>query len=70
MVVSERQALKKFPLIAVVVGKTCHMIVVVVMARGMMICMMIQIVLDPEQLLKAMFNKIQNLYLSKVLLPY
>jgi len=70
VVVSEGQALKKFSLIAVVVGETCHMIVVVVMARGMMIRMMIQIVLDPEQLLKAMFNRIQNFHLSRVLLPY
>jgi len=48
---------EKFSLIAVVVGETCHMIVVVVMVREMMIYMMIQMVLDPEQLLKAVSNR-------------
>ena len=68
VVVGEGQAPKRFPLVAVVVGETCHMMMVVVMVKGMMIRMMIQMVLDPGQLLKTMSNRAQNLHLSGVLL--
>ena len=47
VVVSEGWALEKFSLVAVVSGETCCMMMVVVMVRGMMIRMMIQMVLDP-----------------------
>jgi len=70
VVVGKGQALEKFPLVAVVGSETCHIMIVVVMVRGMMIHMMIQIVLDLGQLLKAMSNRVQNLHLSGVLLPY
>jgi len=69
-VVGERWALERFSLVAVVGGETYHIMMVIVMVRGIMICMTIQIVLDPGQLLKAMSNKVQNLYLFGVLLPY
>jgi len=70
VVVGKGWVLKRFPLVAVVGSETCRMMMVIVMVRGMMICMMIQIVLDPGQLLKAMSNRAQNLHLSGVLLPY
>ena len=70
VVVGEGQVPKRFPLVAVVGDETCRMMMVIVMVRGMMICMMIQIVLDPGQLLKAMSNRAQNFHLSRVLLPY
>jgi len=35
VVVGEEQAPKKFPLVAIVVGETFHMMIVVVMVRGM-----------------------------------
>jgi len=57
--------------VVAVVDETSCMMVVVVMVRGMMIhILMIQMVFDPGQLLKAMSNRVQNLYLSEVLLPY
>jgi len=70
VVVGKRQVPEKFPLVAIVVDETCHMMMVVVMVRGMMIHMMIQIVLDPGRLLKTMSNRVQNLHLSGVLLSY
>jgi len=69
-VVGEGWALERFSLVAVVGGETYRIMMVIVMVRGIMICMTIQIVLDPGQLLKAMSNKVQNLYLFGVLLPY
>ena len=70
VVVGEGWALERFSLVAVVGGETYRIMMVIVMVRGIMICMTIQIVLDPGQLLKAMSNKVQNLYLFGVLLPY
>jgi len=72
VVVGKRQAPERFPLVAIIGSETCRimMVMVIVMARGIMIHMTIQMVLDPGQLLKAMSNRAQNLYLSGVLLPY
>jgi len=76
VVAGEGRAPEMIPLVVVavavaVVDETSCMMVVVVMARGMMIhILIIQMVLDPGQLLKAMSNRVQNLYLSEVLLPY
>ena len=41
MVVGEGWALEKFSLVTVIGSETCHIMIAVVMARGMMIHMMI-----------------------------
>ena len=68
VVVGKGWAPERFSLVAVVGSETCRIIMVMVM--GMIICMTIQMVLDPGRLLKAMSNRVQNLHLSGVLLPY
>jgi len=69
----KRQALEMFPFIAVVVVvvKTYRMMVVVVIVMEM-ICIwsLLMRLLLPEQLSKAMSNRVQNLHLSGVLLSY
>jgi len=54
--------------VVVVVGETFCVVVVIVMGMGMMICILMT--LDLGQLPKAMSNRVQNLHLSGVLLPY
>ena len=57
------------PLVVVIDGTFC---VVVVMVTATVMGMMIHILttLDPGQLPKTISNRVQNLYLSGVLLPY
>jgi len=54
--------------VVVVVDETSCMVVVMVMVRGMIIHTLM--IPDPGQLPIAMFNRVQNLHLSGVLLPY
>ena len=65
--VGEGQALLMVPLVAVVVvGRTWWVVVIV---RGIMIYILL-ILLLPGLLSKAMSNRVQNLHLFGVLLPY
>ena len=62
--VGEGWMLEKVPLVAIVVGRTCCMVVVI----GIMI--RILMILDLGLLAKAMFNRVPDLHLSGLLLPY
>jgi len=72
VVVGERQVPPMVPFVAVVVvaGGTWWVVVVVIaIVRGMIIHILL-ILLLLGLLSKAMFNRVQNLHLSGVLLPY
>ena len=58
--------------VVVVVVETWRLVVVIGIGIGMMIRspMMCRTALDPERLLKAMSNRVHNLLLSRLLLPY
>ena len=59
------------PLIAIVVVETWWLVVTMAMVIGIGIIICIQMILLLLGLLsKVMFNRVQNLYLSGVLLPY
>ena len=62
--VGEGRMLERVSLVAVIVGRICCIVVVM----GMTICILM--IFDPGLLTKAMSNKVQNLYLSGLLLPY
>ena len=64
--VSEGQVLPMVSLVAIVVVVGGGTWWVMVMVRGIMIC----ILCFPGLLSKAMFNRMQSLHLSRVLLPY
>ena len=55
--------------VVVVVVETFHMAVVVVVIVMVMVSICI-LILDPEQLFKAMSNRAQNLHLFELLLSY
>jgi len=63
-VVGEGWMLEKVPLVAIVVGRTCCMVVVI----GIVIHILM--ILDPGLLAEAMSNRAPNLHLSRLLLPY
>ena len=62
--VGEGRMLERVSLVAVIVGGICCIVVVM----GMTICILM--IFDPGLLTKAMSNKVQNLYLSGLLLSY
>ena len=62
--VGEGWASEKVPLVAIVIGRTYCMVVVI----GIVIHILI--ILDPGLLAEAMSNRVPNLHLSELLLPY